>query len=101
MSKLDLAEAVKKWPQLPEKPDKWTRRMVMHLNFGREGGSATFTIHDPDGEEMPFGYQYDTRKGGLTGFTIPAEPDDVISWHVLRERWPHIDKQEAEIPLKP
>jgi hypothetical protein len=44
--------------------------MVMHMNFGSAGGAATFTVHDPDGKQAEFGYQYDTRKGGRTGFTL-------------------------------
>lgn len=96
-----LADAIKKWPMLPAKPRKWKRRMVVHLNFGRDGGSAIFAVLDPDGAEMPFGFQYDTRKGGLTGFTIPADRGGVLSWPALRERWPDIDKPEHAVPLKP
>ena len=71
---------------LPEKPVGWTRRMNLHLNFGSEGGAATFDIFDPNGEKAPFGYQYDTRKGGLTGFTVPGV-EGVMTWGELRAHY--------------
>ena len=74
-------------PELPEKPTGWTRRMSMHLNYGSAGGAATFTIHDPDGKQAEFGYQYDTRKGGRTGFTLDGIKD-VMTWDQLRAAWP-------------
>jgi hypothetical protein len=74
-------------PELPEKPTGWTKRLIMHLNFGRDGGAANYHILDPDGNEMPFGYQYDTRKDGLTGFTLP-NVESVMTWAELREKWP-------------
>lgn len=80
---------------LPDKPEGWTRKMLLHMNFGKEGGAARFSIYDPDGTEMPFGYQYDTRKGGLTGFTAPGI-DDVMTWAELRERWPEIRAAKAD-----
>lgn len=73
--------------ELPETPAGWTKRMGMHLNFGEDGGAATYTIYNPDGEAMPIGYQYDTRKGGQTGFTHQA-CEGVMTWAELRERWP-------------
>lgn len=69
---------------LPEQPRGWTRRMALHLNFGSDGGGATFDVFTPSGKQAPFGYQYDTRKGGLTGFTVPGV-DGVMSWAELRE----------------
>ena len=74
-------------PELPEKPTGWTRRMSMHLNYGSAGGAATFTIHDPEGNLAEFGYQYDTRKGGRTGFTLDGI-EEVMTWVRLREVWP-------------
>lgn len=73
--------------ELPEKPTGWTRHMVMHMNFGEEGGAATFRIKDPDGNDAPFGYKYDTRKEGLTGFTLP-NVKGVMTWAELRAKWP-------------
>ena len=72
--------------QLPEKPEGFTRRLVMHLNFGSAGGAATYSVHDRDGNPMPFGYQYDTRKEGLTGFTVPGV-SSVMTWAQLREHF--------------
>lgn len=76
------------YPQaLPEKPQGWTKQMLMHMNFGEDGGAATYEICDPDGNKAPFGYQYDTRKGGLTGFTLPGI-EGVMTWAQLRAKWP-------------
>lgn len=72
--------------QLPERPIGWTKRMKMHLNFGADGGAATFEIRDPDGIVAPFGYQYDTRKDGKTGFTLPGF-DAPMTWSELRHRY--------------
>ena len=73
--------------ELPKTPTGWTRQMTMHLNFGGAGGAATFEIKNERGETMPMTYQYDTRKDGLTGFTLPGvEP--FMSWKQLREIWP-------------
>lgn len=73
--------------ELPETPKGWTRKMVFHLNYGDAGGAATFEVFDSNGDITPIGYQYDTRKGGLTGFTLPG-CDGVLSWVELRARWP-------------
>lgn len=73
--------------ELPEKPEGWTKHMQMHMNFGRDGGCASYTIKDERHLKMPIGYQYDTRKGGLTGFTLP-DVDGVMSWNELRAAWP-------------
>lgn len=73
--------------ELPEKPVGWTRHMVMHMNFGRAGGAATYSIRDEMAKETPISYQYDTRKGGLTGFSLP-EVEGVMTWADLRARWP-------------
>lgn len=35
--------------ELPEKPEGWTRHMLMHMNFGEEGRAASFEIKDPEG----------------------------------------------------
>ena len=74
-------------PELPEKPTGWTRRMTLHMNYGSAGGAATFTIHDPEGNLAEFGYQYDTRPGGLTGFTLDGI-NAVMTWDQLRVAWP-------------
>jgi len=73
--------------ELPASPEGWTRRMQMHLNFGEGGGAATFSILDDEGHAMPITYQYDTRKRGLTGFTLPNH-EGVMTWEELRAAWP-------------
>lgn len=72
---------------LPAKPTGWTKQFVMHLNFGSKGGAATYKIKDARGNEMPIGYQYDTRKEGLTGFTLP-NIEQPMTWQELRKCWP-------------
>lgn len=72
---------------LPAKPVGWTRRMVMHMNFGRDGGAATYAVFDPDGNEADFAYQYDTRLGGRNGFTL-AGVDGVLTWAQLVQEYP-------------
>jgi len=68
--------------QLPEKPEGFTRRMNMHMSFG-DGGVGSYTVFMPNGEPAPFGYQYDTRPGGKTGFTVNGEKDP-MTWAQLR-----------------
>ncbi len=78
--------------ELPEKPEGWKRRMLCHMNFGSDGGAATFEVIDADGKSTPIGYQYDTRKDGLTGYTLP-NVEGVMTWAELRERWPEWNKE--------
>jgi hypothetical protein len=73
--------------ELPEKPNGWTKTLCMHMNFGSEGGAATYTVRNAEGEETPIGYQYDTRKGGQTGFSLP-DSETLITWTELRAEWP-------------
>lgn len=89
--------------ELPKDPKGWRREMVMHLNFGHGkngGGAATFKIKDASGAETPIGYQYDTRKGGQNGFSLPGiEP--LMSWNELREMWPvWLEKQKPTSEAK-
>ena len=73
--------------ELPEHPTGWTKRMSMHMNFGPDGGAASYTIKDDTGADTPIGYQYDTRALGLTGFTLPGV-EGVMTWPQLRAKWP-------------
>jgi hypothetical protein len=68
--------------------------MTLHLSFGRGKGAATYKVHDPAGHEMPIGFQYDTRKGGLTGFTLPGR-DGVLTWPELVAYWPEFLKTKV------
>ena len=73
--------------ELPKEPSGWTKKMIIHMNFGAKGGSAAFEVCNPAGEVMPIGYQYDTRKGGQTGFSLPGI-DPLMTWPELCEMWP-------------
>lgn len=73
---------------LPADPKGYTKRMKMHMNFGRGGGAATYAIHDPQGNEMPITYQYDTRKGGITGFSLPGVEQVFPCWADVAAYWP-------------
>jgi len=78
--------------------------MSMHLNFGggkNGGGVGVYKVLDAKGEETPIGWQYDTRKDGETGFTLP-DIEPVMTWDQLREIWPiwkSRQKQEEEVDL--
>lgn len=61
--------------------------MLMHMNFGSKGGAATYEIFDNAGHKMSIGYQYDTCKGGLTGFSL-EDVKGVMSWKELVAAWP-------------
>lgn len=71
---------------LPERPEGWSRKMNLHMNFGPDGGMGVYDVFDPEGNKAPFGYQYDTRKGGLTGFFCEGVKG-VLSWAELREHY--------------
>lgn len=73
---------------LPEKPEGWTKRMVMHLNMGRRNGhSGVYQVIDAAGNETPIGYQYNTKDTRLCGFTLPGI-DGPMTWGELRRAWP-------------
>lgn len=84
--------------QLPEKPEGWTRSLICHLNYGADGGSATYSVKDADGQEMPFVYGYDTRKPPVKGFKLPGD-EAIMTWEQLRARWPEwVREQEQTAP---
>lgn len=75
---------------LPQVPKGWTKQMSMHLNFGhgkKGGGVGTYRIFDEKKQEMPIGWQYDTRHGGETGFVLPMV-EHAMTWEQLRDMWP-------------
>lgn len=82
---------------LPSDPKGFTKRMKMHLNFGRKGGAAIFSIHDPDGKELPITYQYDTRKKGAaeTGLFIDGVDTCFKKWSDLAAYWPEYIKSQV------
>ncbi len=94
-----MTEAASLPAALPERPEGFTRKMTMHLNFGGDGGAATFDVFNPSGAKMPFGYQYDTRKGGLTGFVLPGR-EGVATWAEVRAAWSDILMEAVKEPKK-
>lgn len=83
-------------PALPEKPQGWTRKMLMHVNMGRAGHSGVYEVFDAAGNKMPIGYQYHTKDSRLCGFTLDGV-DGVMSWARLREAWPAwVERKRAE-----
>lgn len=80
---------------LPADAKGYTRRLKMHMNFGPEGGAATYSIHDPAGAETPIAYQYDTRKGGVTGYSLPGVERAFKRWSDLVAYWPAFVKARA------
>jgi hypothetical protein len=75
---------------LPADAKGYTKRMKMHMNFGPEGGAATYEVYGPEGKEMPISYQYDTRKKGAnpTGFFIHGVDQVFKRWADLCSYWP-------------
>lgn len=56
--------------ELPLHPTGWTKRMSLHLNFGRGKGVGVYTIHDEQGRRVEgIGYSYNAGEG-LAGFTL-------------------------------
>lgn len=81
--------------ELPERPDGWTKRMEMHLNYGKTGGAATYSIFDDKGRKTNIGYAYDTRKSkeaphGESGFFIHGS--ELMPWAQLRARYAELLK---------
>ena len=77
--------------ELPENPKGWTKRMAMHINFGSDGGSMAYTIHDERGREVTgLAMGYDTRikdtEARREGFYIVGVTG-YLSWKEVREKW--------------
>lgn len=84
---------------IPKRPKGWTKHLLLHLNFGPQGGAASYEIRI-DGKATPIIYQYDTRKGGLTGFSLP-DVDGVLTWSELRAEWPAFLKRQPPPEAQP
>src|SRR5581483_1842913 len=85
---------------LPEIPTGWTKRLTMHMSFARHRGMGQYIVFNEKGEEMPIGWQYDTRDDGETGFFIIGREkcSPVVSWPVLRTIWPRfLEKRAAAV----
>lgn len=76
--------------ELPAHPEGWTKHMVVHINMGRKGSSATFEIRDEHGVLMPFTFGYNS---GLRqrGFYLHGS-DECLTWAGLRQLWPGVLK---------
>lgn len=51
--------------ELPDElPERFQghKKMVQHLNYGRDGGAGIYRWHDAEGRAWPIQEQYDTRK---------------------------------------
>jgi hypothetical protein len=73
--------------ELPETPAGWTKQMQAHYNYGSKGGLGVYSISDENGvPQTHIGWQYDTRKDGLNGFTLKGFPNDTFTWAQLREK---------------
>lgn len=73
-------------PELPEKPEGWTRRMVLHIRCGK-GGSAVYDVLDPSGKKTGIEWGYD-EVAKTRGFTFGEDPRIFPTWAALREAWP-------------
>lgn len=73
--------------ELPESPKGWTQSLIMHMNYGEAGGSATYKLKDESGREMPIIYGYDTRLPPVNGFKLDG-CDEILSWREVRAKWP-------------
>lgn len=73
--------------ELPESPKGWTQSLIMHMNYGFEGGSATYRLKDETGREMPIIYGYDTREPAVSGFKLKGS-NDILTWREVRAKWP-------------
>jgi hypothetical protein len=80
---------------MPEKPEGWIRSMVYHMNFGREGGLASYEVFDADGRKVPFRWGYDTREGGGRGFYIPSR-EGYHTWQQVREHYRALAQEAGE-----
>lgn len=61
--------------ELPEH-FKGTKKMSIHLNYGRDGGGGIYRWHGADGRAWPIQEQYDTRKPKPAKGKTPAfEPN--------------------------
>lgn len=71
---------------LPRKPEGFTRRMTMHLNYGRGGHSGAFDIYTDEGVKLPIEYAYNTGQN-VRGFYLrgSAEP---LTWNQICDVWP-------------
>lgn len=81
---------------------KVVRRLEAHYNFGRDGGAATYSMYEADGQPLPFSYQY--RSGSkkpntnFSGYLFRHEADanKAMSGPELLAAWPAYVAQARE-----
>ena len=75
---------------LPADASGYTKSLIVHMNFGDDGGAARYSIHGPGGADTPITYQYDTRKEATVpkGFFIEGVDHAFNSWADLANYWP-------------
>lgn len=90
---------------LPEGAKGYTKCLGMHLNYGSDGGAATYSIHDENGEIMPFGYAYRsgsrTKSENYAGFIAPGHESKALSWPELQALWPEILSAQLKTKATP
>lgn len=66
-----------------------TRRLTIHLNFGEEGGAATYRVLMGEAT-LPVSYQYDTRQrpAFITGYFIDGIDKVFSTWAEVAGYWP-------------
>lgn len=72
--------------ELPEQPTGWTRRQLLHLNFGGGKGAAVYAIHDEQGRKVEgISYGYNTKEA-VHGFMLDREAEPrYLTWTELRQ----------------
>jgi hypothetical protein len=75
---------------LPADGKGFSKHLIMHINFGDDGGAANYNIKGIDRQELPITYQYDTRKDAdyPKAFFIDGVEQAFKSWAELVAYWP-------------
>lgn len=76
---------------LPAVPTGFTQKLQTHLNYGAKGSQAMYTIHAPDGTQLPITYQYKTNKSHTyewRGYLISGSDVVLKTWAELAAAWP-------------
>lgn len=64
--------------ELPEMPNGWTKRMEMHVNYGKAGGSATYSIFDDKGRKTNIGVCLRHARGRRVRVLRSWQPVDAV-----------------------
>lgn len=83
--------------ELPEKPEGWTAKFVVHFNFGGGRGQSSYAVASPNGLEMPFGM---ARGSDGAGYALPGV-EGLLSWKQLRAVWPRwMERARAKVATR-